>query len=333
MAGILSMDADQLKTQIALAEKFQGTRNDPMTGEEPGKIHHEYPGVGLKGRGKYLTTYNACDTTALYLVAIEALGNVDPRAYAAITSMQRPTIVLAVSYILQHVTDTIFYEYPPEGADRFAVKVTYWKDSIASDPAVSELRYPVAYALAHFQAARGLLSAARILQDQDLLQAADAMFKAGIHTFMRSEQFVVAIGDHFKMAHSSSDELHALAYIPRSYYPLLPLGAIQRRSKALVSSAGFACMPRSIAAHLTNTYHGYVVWPFEQAFIHYGSIKFNLHACAGVAERVAPFIAQGNELIVLEPELEPSGNNRQLWSVAAGSYFHNHSNLRIRRWL
>ena len=44
----------------------EGTKVDANTGEEPGKIHHELPGVRLRNM---ITTYNACDTTALFLIA------------------------------------------------------------------------------------------------------------------------------------------------------------------------------------------------------------------------------------------------------------------------
>ena len=41
---------------------------NPFTGEEPGKIFHEYPGVEING---YSTLFNACDTTAMFLIAHE----------------------------------------------------------------------------------------------------------------------------------------------------------------------------------------------------------------------------------------------------------------------
>ncbi|MBW4061042.1 hypothetical protein HJC99_00510 [Candidatus Saccharibacteria bacterium] len=333
LAGILAMDKDLLRTQIILAANHQGTGYDAATGEEAGKVHHEYPGVKLAGRGDYVTTYNACDTTALFLLAIEALGQLDECSYAEIIAGYQRNIVLAVSYILRHVKTNIFYEYPPDDADHFALKVTYWKDSIAPDPLASELCYPVAYALAHFQAARGLLSAARILRTPGLLEAADVMFKTGIRKFLRPAQFVVATGHRFQLAQPSSDELHSLAYIPQKYGHLLPLEAIEQRSKGLFTSVGLACTPESIATLLDDPYHGYVVWPFEQAFIHYGSAKFNLPSCADLAKRIVPFIAQGNELIGVKPKIEPRGNSHQLWSVAAGIYFDGYSSLRDNPWL
>jgi hypothetical protein len=68
-----------------------------------------------------------------------------------------------------------------------------------------------------------------------------------------------------------------------------------------------------------------VVWPFEQAFIHDGCRNFDLRQEASVAEKVIPYIQDGNELIELRPTIRPGGNPLQLWSVAAGQYFDSHS--------
>ncbi len=55
--------------------KHQGQKYDPITGEEPGKIHHEFPGVMVSP--PFLSTYDACDTTALYLIGLEALWHLN----------------------------------------------------------------------------------------------------------------------------------------------------------------------------------------------------------------------------------------------------------------
>jgi hypothetical protein len=81
LAGIISQDEDMLATQIKISAEHQGMRSSLLTGEETGKIHHEFPGVTLRGRGKYLTTYNACDTTSLFLLAIEGLRGVSNDKY------------------------------------------------------------------------------------------------------------------------------------------------------------------------------------------------------------------------------------------------------------
>src|SRR5206468_12341814 len=119
--GLLSDDLDSLSSQVRFAADHQGTKADAYTGEEPGKIHHEWPGFPMRGK---VTTYNACDTTAMFLLAISRLakrGDMDVlRTYSA-------NIMSAIDYIDSHIIDGLFYEDTTQsGTDRFGVKVTYW---------------------------------------------------------------------------------------------------------------------------------------------------------------------------------------------------------------
>jgi glycogen debranching enzyme len=131
----------------------------------------------------------------------------------------------------------------------------------------------------------------------------------------------------------SSDELHALAYIPQEYAPLLPKTEIAARAEQITTEAGFACTPEKIGAKLTDQYHGYKVWPFEQALIHYGSKKFGIDMLADVATRCVPYINQGQELLAVKPEIKPEGNDLQVWSRAADIYFSDAPSLRQVDWL
>lgn len=348
-AGIMALDNDLLTTQLALSSLYQGTKNDIYTGEEPGKIHHEYPGVSVGGNKNLWATYNACDTTALYLIAVEVLSNiqqtharhsrgggnqsVDPRSGALTLPVEddvkkglrfkyRHNIQAATKYILAHVQNNIFYEFPPPGAQHFALKSTYWKDSITLvDDDNQPLAYPIVYTLAHFQAARGLAAAARLTRDDNLQNVAQTMFATGIKKLITPQRFVVAASTDATETGASSDELHTLAYIPKVFAVQLPLHQIAARAAALETAAGFACVPQTAAAHLIDTYHGYVVWPYEQAMIHYGASKFGLQPQAKVAQRVKPFIKSGQELLDIEPHIKPRGNPSQLWSAAAMQYF------------
>ena len=101
------------------------TRPDASTGEEPGKIHHELPGVPQNG---LWTTYDACDTTALYLLALARVAaRTEDRAFV---DHHRSNLERALEYLDSHLIDDIFHEDSRQsGADRFALKVTYWKDS------------------------------------------------------------------------------------------------------------------------------------------------------------------------------------------------------------
>lgn len=304
-----------------MSSKHQGQKNDGISGEEAGKIHHEYPGVVV--REPYLTTFNACDTTALYLIGLELYGNLSKPdgADADFIKSQRLNITRAIDYINSHIMDDVFWEFPSAGARQFSLRITSWKDSMSPSGNQEELEYPVAYSLVQFQVARGLLAAGRLLDRADLRKRADRMFRAGIREFIGNNSFCVQRTRDTRLELSSSDELHALAYIPREYADRLPLDAIIYRAQELLTPAGIACISKNANARLSDTYHGYVVWIFEQSMIHYGAKKFGLRDIAAVTEKCIPFIGNGQELLSIVPDIAPLGNDRQLWSVAAKIYF------------
>jgi len=315
-----------------MSRRHQGKRNNATNGEEPGKIHHEYPGVEF--RAPYVSTYNACDTTALYLIAIEALLQLDKKAATEFIQTEHASIEAAIGYLQRHIRDDLFWEYPPAPAKHFSLRTTYWKDSIV--PRAShgeEPRYPVGFALVQFQTARALQSAAQFLARPELRDQARRMFEVGIRTYIQKDNFCVEQDETGRLEQSSSDELHALAYIPREYGSMLPLAAMSKRAHVLMTPAGFVCTPKIENAGLSDHYHGYVVWVFEQAFIHYGCRKFGLDHAATIAERCAPYIENGQELLGVESTVQGFGNGHQLWSVAAGIYFSDAPSLRQRDWL
>lgn len=332
LAGIIAKDMDLLESQLRISALHQGVKYDPVTGEEPGKIHHEYPGVHW--REPELTTYNACDTSALFLIGLEFLRRGEDIEPAAFLETHKDSIDSAVEYITRHVKDNIFWEYPPEGATRFSVRHTYWKDSIPPDASgKEEPAYPVAFALVQFQAARGLLAASRLLDDKELRGVADQMFKDGIAHFMTERAFCVEEDQDGRLELPSSDELHSLAYIPEKYWAHLPVVGMEARALHLITPVGIACTPREISEKLSDTYHGYKVWIFEQALIHYGVRKFGMRDLAQLTKECAVHIDTGHELLTVLPDVGPMGNTHQLWSVAAGIYFSDQPSLRQTTWL
>jgi glycogen debranching enzyme len=132
---------------------------------------------------------------------------------------------------------------------------------------------------------------------------------------------------------SSSDELHSLAFIPKEYAKLIPFDAVQERAKDLITPVGIACTPKDISDKLTDTYHGYKVWIFEQAVIHYGCTKFGLKDMAHATTGSTSYIETGHELLSVTPTIAPLGNSHQLWSVAAKIYFSESQSLRQVDWL
>jgi hypothetical protein len=149
IAGLIAADHHLLDSQLAMSFLRQGQKDDPLTGEEPGKIHHEWPGVIVNK--PYLSTYNACDTTALYLIGLEALWHLNQRESDTFLARHTASIEAAVAYLQRHIQNDLFWEFPPPGTEHFSLRITYWKDSILpSRDGREEPAYPVSFALAQF---------------------------------------------------------------------------------------------------------------------------------------------------------------------------------------
>jgi len=340
VAGIIASNSNLLASQLDMSTRHQGQKEDPITGEKPGKIHHEYPGVSVNGRN-LVSTYNACDTTALFLIAVEGLELLDQHKSTQFKTDKLDNLKRAVDHLVESIdSNYLLWETPPKNSNKYALKVTYWKDSILPNTTgKTEPIYPVVYPQAQFIAARGLLGASKVLQDHSLATIADTMYRNGIQRFIRDDGYVVYLDQSDELLQISSDELHSLAYIPKIYKQLLPIKAISDRAKKISTPFGYMCTPLAIAETLTDKYHGNSVWIFEQALIHYGATKFGLKAEATIAALVTNHIGEGQELLSVDYDNRgqavstPKGNDRQLWSQAAREYFTGHSYLLANNWL
>lgn len=341
IAGILASSTELLTSQLEVSAQYQGKRHNAQTGEWPGRIHHELPGITIDGRHNRYTTYNGCDTTPLFLIAIEALDNLDNSLAKDFIKQNRANIESAINYISECLDGNgIFWEKAPKDSDGYALKVTYWKDSVLPNvKGKTEPIYPVVYPQAHFIAARSLLSASRIFNDKSLETLSNKMYVSGIKNFIRPDSYIVYRDSTEELGQPSSDELHALAYIPREFKDLLPIDSIQRRAKVLKTPFGFMCTPEAIAKQLNDSYHGDVVWVFEQAMIHYGARKFGIQDEALTAASISEIIGDGQELFGIKTDDRGQilpvamGNKDQLWSRAANQYFEGRSDLLNKNWL
>src|SRR5690349_6619040 len=106
LAGIISADQHLLDSQLRMSAQHQGTKYDPISGEEPGKVHHEFPGIPY--REPLTTTYNACDTTGLYLIGLEFLRHLNKSESQSFLEDHRGSIESAVDYITSHIQDGLF---------------------------------------------------------------------------------------------------------------------------------------------------------------------------------------------------------------------------------
>jgi len=312
--GLLTGDKDLLLAQIEYSALLQGVEYNPETGEEPGKIHHEYPDGSFRGRS---TTYNACDTNALFIIAISRLVN--RQGETELLDRYSEQIEDAVGYILNHIEASLFYEDPSIcGAEDFALRVTYWKDSVLNSEQ-EEPRYPTVYSLVHFMSAYALQQIGRLTENQRIIGIGDQMKAVGIDKLWRNDHFVAAIDDSIDVDAPSSDSLHALLYIEPAEINKEYVKKIFKYSKQLETKAGYRS---GIAGDISDTYHTQFVWVFEQALLHAAATKHGLVQAAAVTRRVLSYIGDVfPELIDIENDFAPAGNDPQLWSVGAVEYF------------
>lgn len=318
-SAILMSDARMMRDQLVYCAKHQGSQKVAYTGEEPGKICHEMPGPELRG---YSTSYNACDTTALFL-----RGHGWYQKLTGDTSLvanQKDNIDRAIEYIQSHLDDGFFVESPKFcGADRFALKVTYWKDSEIHSRVDGEPRYPVVYSLAHIQNMCGLRSAAELLNSNELDADVQKMVDRLVDLFdVTDGTFVTAIDEDGPVNGVSSDSLHSLFYLRQGDIPQDWAEAIAESSKVLETPLGYRVLDPKIKSY-KRKYHSQTVWPFEQAMIHFGAERFGLGRAMKVAERIMGHLETDHEVIVINDDghVRREGGNPQLWTIAARRYF------------
>lgn len=322
LSGILASDAKMLHDQLVYNALYQGKEKNPITGEEPGKIFHQLPGKRVRGLS---TMYNACDTTALFLIGHEIYQQLT--GDRALAQKQKKSIEKASEYILSHLQDDLFTESPTfAGALKFALRVTYWKDSAIPERPTGEPEYPVVYTLAHVKNLRGLRSAAVLLQadvlyrrSQKMLRALDTLWDENLGTF------IIARDQKGSINGVSSDSLQTLFYLNTKDITNEKIARIVKSSAILETPFGYRTLDPQIYSR--NNYHTRTIWPFENALIHAAAVKFDLPHVQEVSSRIAKHMRTYPELFIHKKNgsWKKGGDRLQLWTIAAKKYFDTHA--------
>lgn len=334
LSGIIGQDPSMLRDQLLYNCQLQADKKDPFTGAEPGKDHHEYPGVIIRGLS---TQYNACDTTAWVLMGHLYYENLTGDKDLA--NLCRPNIKRGVEYILSHLTSDYLFREDPKfaDADRFALKVTYWKDSFLPQRENGEPDYPVVYTLAHAQNLSGLSCAAKLLDSSELYQVADRM-KEGLQKLYNPElkTFNIALDRSGPISAISSDSLNLLFFTEPEDITNQQILDIIDSSQILMTPAGFRTLDERVAKGMDDRYHADTIWPSEQATIHAGAKKHRLALkdyspeitdgllkIEEVSSRIKLFTQNSNSevFVINEGQVQEAGCNPQLWTVEAKEYF------------
>ncbi|GBE20521.1 MAG TPA: hypothetical protein ENG87_00650 [Candidatus Pacearchaeota archaeon] len=320
ISTLLSGDNNMLKNQLIFCAIKQGKKNNPLTGEEPGKIHHESPGYKMPN-GRF-TDYNGCDTTGLYLIGLSSFPN--------LAKKQKGNIIRATDYILSHLDKKgVFIEDPKFcGDDKFGLKVTFWKDSAMVNRKDGQPIYPVVYPLAHIQNMCGLRSAAKLLDSKELKKKAELMANTLPELFdEKSGNFYLAIDKLGKIHGVSSDALHSLFYLNPEDLSKKQLEKIVKSSKVLETPIGYRTLAVKGVKYGDYDY-SQQVWPFEQAIIHSGARKFGLPGIADVSSRIMNMLEKNSSpeiIIVDKKKFIKNSCDPQLWTLAAKKYFESNN--------
>lgn len=311
-SAILFNDPIMLRDQLLYCAEHQGKEKNPKTGEEPGKIFHEMPEADINGLS---TKYNACDTTALFLIG--------HAVYKELIHEQLENIKKAIGYIETHLEDGLFQEDPKfSDASKFALKNTYWKDSTLHGRRDGKPDYPIAYTLAHAQNLCGIRCAAEFLKSKELYKLADSMVGGLYDLFNENGVPFIAVDQGGPIEGISSDMLHLLFYLKRGDLDKDQLDHMVELAGAIETSLGYRTLDPVLKCD--RPYHSETVWPFEQAIIHAAAHKHRLNRLAEVASRVRRALGTSHEMISLRGGVpKKSGCKKQLWTLAAKKYFEN----------
>jgi len=326
ISAILMQNMDMMKNQLNFCALKQGKKKDKFTGEEPGKIFHEYPAVNRRGLSP---EFNASDSTAMFLIGHEVYQRMTNDKELAIAHKEH--IHSAVNYIKSHIKHGAFIESPKFcGAEKFSLRVTYWKDSEIVDRVEGIPKFPVVYLLAHVQNLRGLRSAYFLLRDEEILKIISKMKRYLIRKLYnrRRRDFHMAIDKKGKINAISTDSLHALFYLNSEDLQPEMLDGIVKNSEELETQFGYRCLSDKDTNRVGDPYHSITLWPFEQAIINIGAKKFGLRKVDNVSSRIKEHLSSNPEVyeIIDTPKgrkFKGGGCDPQLWTIAARQYFKN----------
>ena len=319
ISGILMKNPLILKNQLILCSKLQGKKENPKTGEEKGKIFHEFPSFKFENLE---TKYNACDTTALFIISHQKYFELT-KDFSFIKK-QKKYLLKAVKYLLLHSKKGYFMEDPLfSKAKEYALKVTYWKDSELISREEGKPIYPISYTLVNAQTICALRVAGDLL-NKKYHKIADKMIKKFNEIFYDlGKGFCIAIDKKGKIFGNSSDFLHMLFYLKKGDLSEFQIDKILENSIDLETKFGYRTLSEKEETLVKDRYHSSTIWPFEQAVIHEGSKNFNLPRPQEVSKRITNKIKNDfPELLKFEnEEWSKGGCNPQLWTIAASEYF------------
>lgn len=341
ISGDLAKDTVILGDALKFAGLRQGRKINPVTGERPGIIFHEYVfdldgGIELKpGR---TTEFDACDNPALFIHEHAVYERLRRRHQRRLLDTDRTNIVAAADFIRGQINNGLFQDDPRfAGAPEFALPVTYLKDSEIPGRDGGIPAYPVSYLLVQAMVIRGFRDGADIL-GSSILRADAKSLVEGLQRFYDRGRgvFLMAIDRDGFISGVSSDMLTMLHYLDPEDIDPAQIEGIVEAAVVLETPAGYRMLDPQTAQTVNDPNHSRTIWPVEQALIHKGARKHKTWALRvgnrylaevldhvmEISLRIVPFIKgiYPEKLRIEGLEIRPDGSKIQLWTWAAKEY-------------
>lgn len=338
-ASLMIDDHIMLRDQLIFGNLKQAKKQNPHSGAEPWKYHHEIPGVIL--RPGLSTEYNSSDATGLYLIGHKFYE--EKTGDKSLTDQFKSNLHSAIGgYIFPHINSLYQFEEDPRfaGAKEFALFRTDWKDSITPGRTEGKVIYPVVYPSIQAIYINALRAASDLLKWKELKSIASKM-KDSLSSLFDKEigNFYLAWDKEGPVSGISSDGLAMLTYLqPEDIEPERLLSIINS-SKILETKAGYLCLEPKLGDSLKYDYHARV-WPKDQANIHRGAEQFKiwyqnqenaqiveaLDHVLEVSSRVMKYLKTDPETLkVKNGRVKKAGCDPQLWTITAKKYFNKFS--------
>ena len=326
-----------LEDALLFLAVHQGTKRDPFTGEKPGAVPHEIPGVTLGRKHPHNTLFAAFDTTPLYIIA--AKEYLDRGGKPEVIEAILPNLEAALGYIRNHMRNYIYWEDPAHcGATAYALKATHWRDGGIAGRHGRNHRYPVAYLITQAMAVAAFRALAFFSQrglfpgDPDMLhfeaeKTKEALWNIFWHP-MKAMRPAVAVDALGPVVLTQTDPIVALWYLEDSDVPYGYRVACEQILNELATPWGFqtdSCDPTLPGgAGIRKS-----IWPWEQCYIAEIARKFNfridLNPVVALSNVLSYCGAPFTEFVPLRwghPHRRPSDCcDIQLWTVAYWSWY------------
>ncbi len=324
LSAFLLNDIGFLQNTLQFCIKKQGTKKDPYTAEEPGKIIHEFPGMETKPNLN--TEYNSCDSTLLFIIGMAKYFELTKDKKFIEENLK--SIKLAFKYVQNHIKGGLFWECPSfSNAKKFSLDATFWRDDGFVQRENRKIFYPAAFLILQAQSVKALRSLIFLqkyfnlgLNERYLRKTISKLLNSISTKFLSEDYICSGIDEKGKIPGLYSDSLHMLYYLEKqdisdSYYKIL-----FDIAEKLKTPFGFRIYAPKQKGYNPESYQHGSIWLIDQALIMNGALQHNMVGIFEIASNSIKALVNlkypFTELFSYNnKEIKPLGCHLQLWTL------------------